>query len=72
MKTAQMNNPGNIEGAMFECIKKWLNGSTNKPVTWEFLLKALEEGAELKEQSKELTDLLATVEGQLAKHELAW
>ena len=64
MKKAEMNNQGNIEGAMFECIKKWLNGSTNKPVTWEFLLKALEEGAELKEQAKELKELLTSLEGQ--------
>ena len=63
MQTAVMNNPRNIEEAMFECIKKWLNGSTSKPVTWECLLKALED-AELKEQAKELKKVLATLEGR--------
>ena len=53
LKKAEMNNPKNIDEAMFECIKKWLNGIPNRPVTWEFLLKTLEE-AELKEASKEL------------------
>ena len=62
IKKAEMNNQKNIDEAMFECIKKWLNGIPNRPVTWEFLLKALEE-AELKEPSKELKAMLTLLEG---------
>ena len=60
LKKAEMNNPKNIDEAMFECIKKWLNGIPNRPVTWEFLLKTLEE-AELKEPSKELKTKLTSL-----------
>ena len=60
MQKAMMNNPGNVDEAMFACIKKWLNGIPNRPVTWEFLLKALEE-AELKEPSKELKAKLTSL-----------
>ena len=62
MQKAMMNNPGNVDEAMFACIKKWLNGIPNRPVTWEYLLKALEE-AELKEPSKELKAKLTLLEG---------
>ena len=60
IKKAEMNNPGNVDEAMFASIKKWLNGIPNRPVTWEFLLKALEE-AELKEPSKELKAKLTSL-----------
>ena len=60
IKKAEMNNPGNVDEAIFGCIKKWLNGIPNRPVTWEFLLKTLEE-AELKEPSKELKTKLTLI-----------
>ena len=60
IQKAMMNNPGNVDEAMFASIKKWLNGIPNRPVTWEFLLKALEE-AELKEPSKELKAKLTII-----------
>ena len=60
IQKAMMNNPGNVDEAMFASIKKWLNGIPNRPVTWEFLLKALEE-AELKEPSKELKAKLTSI-----------
>ena len=59
-----MEHPGNIDETIFTCVKKWLNGTANKPVTWEFLLEALE-GSELKEASTDLRSALTSLEGLL-------
>jgi cell division protein FtsB len=63
MKKAEMCYPGNVDEVIFTCIKKWLNGSTGSPVTWEFLLRILEE-SELKEPSAQLKAKLLTLKGQ--------
>ena len=64
MKKAEMCYPGNVDEVIFTCIKKWLNGSTGSPVTWEFLLRILEE-SELKEPSAQLKAKLLTLKGVL-------
>jgi hypothetical protein len=63
MKKAEMCHRENVDEVIFSCIKKWLNGSTGNPVTWEFLLRKLED-SELKESSAQLKEKLLTLKSQ--------
>ena len=57
-KTICDNNPGDPEGAFFECLVHWLNGNVeDSPVMWKTVLIALKQSDKV-ELAKDIEDTL--------------